>query len=102
MLHEKVTRFARSPAGNAGHFTPHGATWFNQARYLDDERDWQFGANRETNRGQARVDSALEALRRADAADAADSDPQMVGGAWGVAEGSNGRPRTARVLEGAR
>jgi hypothetical protein len=45
LLHEKATRYARSPAGNAGDYTPHPATWFNQARYLDDESEWQRGSN---------------------------------------------------------
>lgn len=72
-LFSQATIFARSPAGNADEFTPHPATWFNQARYLDDEKEWQRGSNQEHkngNRGQARIDSTLAALRRADAADA--------------------------------
>ena len=45
LLHEKVTRYAQSPSGTAGKFTPHAATWFNQARYLDDESEWEHGSN---------------------------------------------------------
>jgi hypothetical protein len=77
LLHEKATRFARSPAGNAGDYTPHPATWFHQKRYLDDEKEWQRGSNQRNtgaNRGQERVDSAIAALQRANAADA---DSQM-------------------------
>jgi hypothetical protein len=40
-LADKVQRFARSPAGQQGKFTPHPATWFNDGRYLDDEMEWQ-------------------------------------------------------------
>lgn len=46
-LHEIVAIYARSPAGNAGEYTPHPATWFNQSRYMDDAKDW----NRERNNG---------------------------------------------------
>jgi hypothetical protein len=101
ILHEKVARYARSPAGNAGHFTPHAATWFNQARYLDDESEWQHVA--ETNRAQARLNSNLAALRRAnafDAEDEEDSDSHTTLEAWDFTGGGNGRFRTRRVLEG--
>lgn len=39
-LMSKVERYAASPAGNRGHLTPHPSTWFNQARYLDSESEW--------------------------------------------------------------
>ena len=39
-LARQVETFARSEKGNAGKFTPHPATWFNQARYLDDPKEW--------------------------------------------------------------
>ena len=41
MLKQAVEAYARSPAGNAGEFTPHPATWFNQSRYLDDPLTWK-------------------------------------------------------------
>jgi hypothetical protein len=97
ILYEKVTRYARSPAGNAGHFTPHAATWFNQARYLDDESEWQHVA--ETNRAQARLNSNLAALRRADAFDAEnekESDSQTTLQVWDLTRGGNRRFRTRR------
>lgn len=34
-------QFARSPAGNAGTYTPHPATWLNAGRYDDDPSEWQ-------------------------------------------------------------
>lgn len=43
----RVTAFARSPAGRAGKFTPHPATWFNQGRYDDDDAAWQREAPKE-------------------------------------------------------
>lgn len=46
---EKVNAFAASPAGNAGNYTPHPATWFNAARYLDDPAEWD---RRERGNGQ--------------------------------------------------
>lgn len=37
----KVTsEFAKSPAGQAGSFTPYPATWFNAGRYDDDRSEW--------------------------------------------------------------
>lgn len=36
-----TTRFSESPAGRAGSFTPHPATWLNQGRYDDDPAEWQ-------------------------------------------------------------
>lgn len=38
---ERVKLFAKSHAGNLGKYTPHPATWFNGARYDDDETQWQ-------------------------------------------------------------
>ena len=32
--------FAKSPAGKAGRFTPHPATWYNKGRYDDDPATW--------------------------------------------------------------
>lgn len=40
-LLERVKTYAASPAGQRGTFTPHPATWFNQGRYDDDDREWQ-------------------------------------------------------------
>ncbi len=37
----RVQRYADSPAGKAGRFTPHPATWFNDGRYDDDQKEWQ-------------------------------------------------------------
>lgn len=37
----RVQSYAKSPAGNAGQFTPLPATWFNQDRFDDDDREWQ-------------------------------------------------------------
>jgi uncharacterized protein YdaU (DUF1376 family) len=71
-LHEKVMRFAQSPAGNAGEYTPHPSTWFNQQRYLDDEREWQHGnswANSYNIAKSTLSDRALNALERASAED---------------------------------
>ena len=39
-LAERASAFARSLAGQRGEFTPHPATWLNQARFDDDEREW--------------------------------------------------------------
>ena len=36
----RVKAFAASPAGQAGQFTPHPATWFNRGSFHDDEAEW--------------------------------------------------------------
>lgn len=42
----EITRdFAESPAGQAGKYTPHPATWLNAGRYDDDEAEWYRGKN---------------------------------------------------------
>lgn len=45
-IHSRVIEFAKSPSGNAGKFTPHPATWFNQDRYLDDPKQWSSTGGR--------------------------------------------------------
>lgn len=97
-LRGRVLAFARSPAGQAGDFTPHPATWFNTQRYLDDEREWHKGGsnNGGRNRSQARTDSNIAAF-------------QSVFGNGETADHSRGGPagfcdagNDAYVLEGAR
>lgn len=39
-LLNRVEVYAGSPAGQQGKYTPHPATWFNQERYDDDDREW--------------------------------------------------------------
>jgi hypothetical protein len=45
-LKSRTLQFAKSDAGNRGEFTPHPATWFNQERYNDDDREWQRSDDR--------------------------------------------------------
>ncbi len=40
LLH-RVQKFADSPAGKRGTFTPHPTTWMNGGRYDDDDAEWQ-------------------------------------------------------------
>lgn len=98
-LLQKTTAFAASPAGRSGKFTPHPATWFNQGRYHDDEREWHAADQGPSapNRGQARQDSALDALRRANEADANSSAARD---SRTGAEGSHGRRGIAALLSG--
>ena len=56
-LKERVQKFASSPKGNAGQYTPYPATWFNQSRYLDDEKEW-FRSERNDN-GKGKPTGAL-------------------------------------------
>ena len=39
-LLERVQKYAECVQGSSKKFIPHPATWFNQARYDDDESDW--------------------------------------------------------------
>jgi hypothetical protein len=50
-LHGRVVAFARSPAGQAGEFTPHPSTWFQQGRYDDDDQDWRIERGGGNGRG---------------------------------------------------
>lgn len=45
-LHQRTVRFAQSPSGKAGKFTPYPATWFKKERYLDDESEWHNAHDR--------------------------------------------------------
>jgi hypothetical protein len=40
-LLETTLRYAASPAGTAGKYTPHPATWLNDGRYDDDPAEWK-------------------------------------------------------------
>ena len=55
-LTQRVRMFAASPAGEAGRFTPHPSTWFNQGRYDDDPDEW--------NRHDHHVDPQAERRRQ--------------------------------------
>lgn len=46
-LKDQTAKFAQSPAGNRGIYTPHPATWFNQSRYLDDPAEWEVMTEKE-------------------------------------------------------
>ncbi len=55
-LIQRTKLFAGSPAGQAGEYTPHPATWYNDSRYLDDEREWtKYGSGNEPSKTQQRV-----------------------------------------------
>lgn len=43
-LLERTRAFAASPAGKAGRFCPHPASWFNAGRYDDDPNEWKAAA----------------------------------------------------------
>ena len=101
-LYEAVMRYARSPAGNAGNYTPHAATWFNQQRYFDDEREWQHGTNTGHTAGSGAGALASRALAARDQARASIANSGPTDGAWNGATADARRDRTDDVLEGAR
>jgi hypothetical protein len=53
----RVKAFAVSPAGRAGQYTPHPATWFAQARFDDDPAEWS--REREGNGQRPRATAKL-------------------------------------------
>jgi len=61
-LRLSVQQFARSPAGRAGEFTPHPATWFNDSRYLDDPQEWDRRANGFKSKDQRTLDALTASL----------------------------------------
>jgi hypothetical protein len=58
VLLDRTKKFAGSLAGQAGEFTPHPSTWFNQSRYLDDEREWNRSRDGYNGNGNHRAPSA--------------------------------------------
>lgn len=63
-LLDRTKQFAKSPAGNAGKFTPHPSTWFNQGRYDDDPAEWERGEVEGKPREQKALDAWDKAERR--------------------------------------
>jgi hypothetical protein len=57
-LVQRTKAFANSPAGNAGEFTPHPATWFNQERYNDDPIQWERTDKRQPISSSSRPDDS--------------------------------------------
>lgn len=49
-LLNRTKMYADSPAGQRKTFTPHPTTWYNQARYCDDPKEWQHQDNRAVER----------------------------------------------------
>ena len=62
-LLERVKAFAESPAGRAGPYTPHPATWFNRGSYDDDPAQWQVGVDHGGN-GRAQAETPAENAKR--------------------------------------
>ena len=71
-LLDRTALFALSDKGNAGEYTPHPATWFNQARYADNPSEWQekdtknantrFTAREQSNLRSRDTDAELESI----------------------------------------
>jgi len=49
-LNSQVVKFANSPAGQRGGYTPHCATWMNDGRYFDDPNEWRRATPTNVNR----------------------------------------------------
>lgn len=63
-LEKAVEAYARSPAGNAGEFTPHPATWFNRSSYLDDPATWQNNSSAKETRHESKFENKRDASAR--------------------------------------
>jgi hypothetical protein len=48
-LYSQTVKFAQSPAGQSGKFTPHPATFFNSGRYFDDPNEWHHVSTNSAN-----------------------------------------------------
>jgi DNA-binding Lrp family transcriptional regulator len=59
-----VKEFAQSRAGNAGRFTPHPTTWFNQERWRDDRSLWNERHDEVADELHRSLDEAGAILRR--------------------------------------
>ena len=53
----RVRAFADSPAGKAGQYTPHPATWFNRGSYDDDPEEWQGRGDKPQRSGEYAEDA---------------------------------------------
>jgi hypothetical protein len=81
----RVQEFARSPAGNKGSKTANPATWFIDARYDDDAREWwKDGSPRELEEAQKQrkkeaadraMEAAMQRRRQEEARLRAEADP---------------------------
>jgi len=67
LLHS-VERYAKSDAGNRGKFTPHPATWFNESRYADDEKEWTKPSNSTDSSPEPAGQYVLDHIRARNAA----------------------------------
>jgi len=61
-LYSQVVKFAASPAGNKGEYTPHCATWMNAGRYFDDPTEWHTLASAQRPNDSQFVGSEIEAM----------------------------------------
>ena len=62
-LLERVKAFSVSPAGNAGHFTPTPARWFEDGRYDDDPATWNRDGPKEPDPTDL-VNAQMDRLRK--------------------------------------
>ena len=97
----RVQKFAASPAGQAGEYTPHPSTWFNQGRYDDDDSEWskhgqgadagRLGVERSPARVRAEPGKYDEIMRRAREQDppALGDQPSAVPAACAAGKGSD-------------
>lgn len=77
-LLERVRAFAESPAGRAGKFTPHPATWFNAGRWDDDPAEWQHapGDNGTATAAERRAEANRRVIDEAFGDDDEQQEPQ--------------------------
>lgn len=77
-------KFAQSPAGQRGGFTPHPSTWYHQSRYLDDPLEWNNVPETQTFAAlnESATDTAIRRVRE---------NRQRLG-----SDGNQGQPRLDR------
>jgi hypothetical protein len=58
-IYSQVVKFAASPAGQRGTYTPHPATWMNAGRYSDDPGEWHSTTNTRNHNSLSERNQAL-------------------------------------------
>lgn len=66
ILLEATGKFAASPAGRRGAYTPHPATWFNHERWLDDTTEWERSGDDHGTANQTRGSTNQALVRSTD------------------------------------
>lgn len=104
-LVQRTRLFASTPAGQAGQYTPHAATWYGQRRYLDDEAEWSKRGDENEQRRSAKPQPTTQHVRHVSNEASIATSPSTLrrnGGGTGLVDGAagNGTGQKARSGSG--